>query len=338
MAGARAAALRAALILAGGRRGAGAGAHHAHALAGSRSAGRGGLPAPHARAVSAGGCERRLAGLCHLPGAPGRGVARPAFGGDPRPGATDSRQRGGQPREHPCPAHCHGERTAQRTGGSAGGPGRCFAPPRRELSADTGWAAAGRAAGGGGRPGQNAAGQRVCGLGPGPGRRGAARARSGDGGTAALSAAGGSAAGAAGGGERARLLPELRGRYPDLPAPTEDELTARGRLFGAVERLFDALAKSGPLVLLLEDLHWLDGASVDLLRYLGHCWSRHGSRVLLLGTVRRERLELNQQLVDLGRDLQLSQITLQPLSQEETLQLIQALVGEGEHGCRMGGE
>ncbi len=122
------------------------------------------------------------------------------------------------------------------------------------------------------------------------------------------------------------------------PVPTEDELTAKGGLFAAVERLFDALAKSGPLVLLLDDLHWLDGASLDLLRYLGHCWSRHGSRVLLLGTVRCERLELNQQLVDLERDLQLSQITLQPLSQEETLQLLQALVGEGEHGRRKGGE
>src|SRR5260221_4326941 len=33
--------------------------------------------------------------------------------------------------------------------------------------------------------------------------------------------------------ELARLLPELRVRYPDLPAPTEDELSAKGRLFGA---------------------------------------------------------------------------------------------------------
>src|SRR6266705_2455643 len=30
--------------------------------------------------------------------------------------------------------------------------------------------------------------------------------------------------------ELVRLLPELRVRYPDLPAPTEDELTAKGRL------------------------------------------------------------------------------------------------------------
>ncbi len=58
--------------------------------------------------------------------------------------------------------------------------------------------------------------------------------------------------------ELARLLPELRVRYPDLPAPTEDELSAKGRLFEAVARLFDALARRAPLVLLLEDLQWVD--------------------------------------------------------------------------------
>src|SRR5207302_6121891 len=142
--------------------------------------------------------------------------------------------------------------------------------------------------------------------------------------------------------ELARLLPELRGRYPDLPAPTEDELTAKGRLFEAVARLVDALAQRAPLVLLLEDLQWVDRASLDLLRYLGHHWSRHGSRVLLLGTVRGEGLEPNPQLsallADLGRDLPLSQLSLPPLSQEETLHLVHALVGQGTPGTQRAGE
>src|SRR5712692_5953669 len=136
--------------------------------------------------------------------------------------------------------------------------------------------------------------------------------------------------------ELARLLPELRVRYPDLSAPTQDELSAKGRLFEAVARLCDALTRRAPLVLLLEDLHWVDGASLDLLRYLGHSWKEHGSRVLLLGTVRREGLELNPplsaQLADLGRDLPLSQVSLQPLSKPETIQLVQAIVGEGAPG------
>jgi DNA-binding SARP family transcriptional activator len=142
--------------------------------------------------------------------------------------------------------------------------------------------------------------------------------------------------------ELARLLPELRARYPDLPAPTEDELAAKVRLFEAVARLLDALAKPGPLVLLLDDLHWMDVASLDLVRYLARYWIQHGSQVLLLGTIRSEELEPKSQLAtrlaDLGRDLPLRQVMLQALSQAETFQLIEAIAGEGVHGTRSGGE
>src|SRR5215469_13224030 len=66
--------------------------------------------------------------------------------------------------------------------------------------------------------------------------------------------------------ELARLLPELRVRYPDLLAPTQDEQAAKVRLFEAVARLVDALARRAPLLLLLDDLHWVDGSSLDLVR------------------------------------------------------------------------
>src|SRR5579864_437758 len=142
--------------------------------------------------------------------------------------------------------------------------------------------------------------------------------------------------------ELSRLLPELRVRYPDLPAPTQDELTAKIRLFEAVARLLDALAQRAPLVLLLDDLQWVDGASLDLLRYLGRSWARQGTRVLLLGTLRSDYLELNSQLsaqlVDLQRDLPVTQVPLQTLSRAETFQLIGAITGEGARGMRRRGE
>jgi DNA-binding SARP family transcriptional activator len=134
--------------------------------------------------------------------------------------------------------------------------------------------------------------------------------------------------------ELSRLLPELRLRYPDLPTPMQDELSGKLRLFEAVARLLSALAQRAPVVLLLEDLHWIDGASLDLLRYLGHAWKGQGHRILLLGTVREEGLELNPdlaaQLLDLGRDLPLTQLPLPPLSQAETVELLEALTTEEE--------
>jgi predicted ATPase/DNA-binding SARP family transcriptional activator len=140
--------------------------------------------------------------------------------------------------------------------------------------------------------------------------------------------------------ELSRLLPELRVRYPDLPAPTGDELTAKIRLFEAVARLVDNLARRALLVLFVDDLHWMDEASLDLVRYLGHYWKEHGSQVLLLGTVRSDQLEPRSQLATalstLGQDLPVSQVLLQALSQAQTLQLVQAIAGE--HDTRSGGE
>jgi tetratricopeptide (TPR) repeat protein len=50
------------------------------------------------------------------------------------------------------------------------------------------------------------------------------------------------------------------------------------------------LATDAPLVLLLEDLHWADPSSVDLLRHLGQRIA--GQRLLILGTYRPEEVEL----------------------------------------------
>ena len=135
--------------------------------------------------------------------------------------------------------------------------------------------------------------------------------------------------------ELSRLLPELRLRYPDLP-PTQDEISGRLQLFEAVARFLDALAERAPVVLFLDDLQWVDSASLDLLRYLGHVWKGRSSRVLLLGTVRSEGLELNPELaaelLDLRRDLPLTQLSLQPLGQSGTFELLEALEGENHHG------
>ncbi len=51
-----------------------------------------------------------------------------------------------------------------------------------------------------------------------------------------------------------------------------------------------ALAAGSPLVMLLEDLHWADPSSVDLLQRLGQ--RIDGQRLLVVGTYRPEEVEL----------------------------------------------
>src|SRR5262249_52421427 len=73
----------------------------------------------------------------------------------------------------------------------------------------------------------------------------------------------------AGGSDLAELLPELRERFPDLPtSPRLAAPEARFRLLESVVAFLRTAASTRPIVLILDDLHWADAASLVLLRLL----------------------------------------------------------------------
>jgi DNA-binding SARP family transcriptional activator len=83
----------------------------------------------------------------------------------------------------------------------------------------------------------------------------------------------------------ARLIPGLRRRLPELPAPREsDPDTDRYRLFEAVADLLGSLAASGPVLIVLDDLHWADRPTMLMLRHLLR--SPQASRLRILGAYR----------------------------------------------------
>ncbi len=131
--------------------------------------------------------------------------------------------------------------------------------------------------------------------------------------------------------ELARLLPELRERYPDLPNSVADASIARNHLFEAVARLLEALATHTPLVLFLDDLHWADTATLDLLHYLARRFSERVLPIMLLLSVRTEALQVTARLTEwranLGRIVSLTRVPLGPLTIQDTLYLLQVLVG-----------
>lgn len=61
------------------------------------------------------------------------------------------------------------------------------------------------------------------------------------------------------------LLPELTGMLPPELAPIGDVRAQRHRVFRALRELFEAL---GPTVCVLEDLHWADEGTLELLAFL----------------------------------------------------------------------
>ncbi len=79
--------------------------------------------------------------------------------------------------------------------------------------------------------------------------------------------------------ELARLVPELRAILPDLPdPPAPDPGLVRGRLAEAARQWLLALSREQPLCLLLDDLQWIDHASLALLEYI----LRHSTNLPLL--------------------------------------------------------
>ncbi len=131
------------------------------------------------------------------------------------------------------------------------------------------------------------------------------------------------------GSELARLVPELRRRAPDLPAPVEgDPDMERYRLFEAVAGLLGEISASAPLLLVLDDLQWADRPTLLLLRHIARAPDLR--RVLVLGSYRStETYEggFAQSLGELRRERLVTQITVGGLTESETAELVRIRAG-----------
>jgi tetratricopeptide (TPR) repeat protein len=119
------------------------------------------------------------------------------------------------------------------------------------------------------------------------------------------------------------LLPEL-----DSAAPMAGD---RNRLFDAVTQLLTSLAPpGGVIVVILDDAQWFDEASAALLHFAARALAR--SHVVFACSARPVELTDNpvaQRLLrSLAREQRLTEVTLGPLSQDETMALVRA-VAEG---------
>ncbi|MET8254471.1 AAA family ATPase [Micromonospora sp. NPDC005197] len=131
--------------------------------------------------------------------------------------------------------------------------------------------------------------------------------------------------------EFARLLPEL-GRVPaGSTAPSARPLTdaPRGYLFDLVAELFQRLADARPLLLIIEDLHWADRSTRDLIGFLVRA-ARPG-RLLLVCTYRTDELQrghpLRPFLAELDRARGVERVELGRLDRDGTGAILADLLG-----------
>jgi DNA-binding CsgD family transcriptional regulator len=128
---------------------------------------------------------------------------------------------------------------------------------------------------------------------------------------------------------------EIADRYPKTPdLPTMPQVLKRGtgigdltsqlELFETARDFLISVATARPLVIVLEDLHWSDPASLDLLRYLAR--QLDGHRLLLVATYRDDEVtrshSLFQLLPLLIREADAERIELRPLAAVDVRALI----------------
>ena len=130
--------------------------------------------------------------------------------------------------------------------------------------------------------------------------------------------------------EITRLVPEIRERRIDLTGPTSSDADAeRYVLFASVIELLAVVSRDAPVVLVLDDLHWADRPTTELLRQLGA--SGVPMRVLVVGTFRDADIGPNHPLTDtlaaLHRDDASTRIALRGLGDTELLELMEESAG-----------
>ena len=118
-----------------------------------------------------------------------------------------------------------------------------------------------------------------------------------------------------------RLLADPR--LPDAP-PLGDPALERTRMFEAVAHLFGRIA---PAVLVVEDLHWADRGTVELVHYLGRTAARQ--RILVLASYRSGEADgpLRDLAVAARRDDPAGEITVAPLPNPAVAELTRELLG-----------
>lgn len=136
-----------------------------------------------------------------------------------------------------------------------------------------------------------------------------------------------------------RLVPELGDLVPDLPHSIHlDPAQERNRLFEGVTQFLVALARapetSAPLVLFIDDLHWADEPTLQLLQYLAR--NTATEHILVVAACRTE--EMGPALIQMERSLSrqelLWKIHLERLTSEDITMMIRQMAGMETGGVK----
>jgi DNA-binding SARP family transcriptional activator len=130
--------------------------------------------------------------------------------------------------------------------------------------------------------------------------------------------------------ELVKLLPEMAemfeevGSNPHIDGMGEERL----RMFDYMTRFLTGIAAAAPVLLVLEDLHWADGSSLEFLHYLLR--NLQGAPLLVLGTYREVSLDperpFYEKLLGLNRERLYTRIPLRRLNADCVHKMLEVLL------------
>jgi DNA-binding NarL/FixJ family response regulator len=123
---------------------------------------------------------------------------------------------------------------------------------------------------------------------------------------------------------------DLVGLVPELGRVSPADPLGRGRLFEAMATTIEQLAERQPVVLVVEDLHWSDSSSRDLLRFLLRTVG--DARVLFLLTYRKDEMHRSHPLLpwlgEVDRLPNSSRVNLERLAGSDVDAMVREIAGE----------
>ncbi|HEX4746235.1 MAG TPA: AAA family ATPase, partial [Gaiellaceae bacterium] len=126
--------------------------------------------------------------------------------------------------------------------------------------------------------------------------------------------------------ELGRLVPEIAARAGDR---SDAGQRGQGRLFAAVRDLLAVASTSTPIVATIEDLHWADTSTLDLVTYLAR--SMQAERYVLVATARLDTLPRSHPLLgfvaELARLPTFERIDLERFDEAELVQQLTGILG-----------
>ncbi|HIC95677.1 TPA: hypothetical protein EYP12_03490, partial [Candidatus Bipolaricaulota bacterium] len=129
--------------------------------------------------------------------------------------------------------------------------------------------------------------------------------------------------------EVAKLIPELGELLDISPNPPLSPDQEKNRLFTGLTEFIGSISQDKPMLLFLDDLHWVDRATLRYLSYLAHYIPQE--RILVVGTYRTEEVDEGHSLAELIGQLYpkglMARLTLKGLAKEEVANLLKGMLG-----------